>query len=141
MTDKFVKKALTLTAVGAKQVLAAAEQEAERNGWPLCIAVTDERGELMAFLRMEGALFPSADAAIVKARTAARVKIPSKEFAAYATAGNAPIQALWGLGPLEGGVPIIIDGVVVGGVGTSGAAAEEDVMASVAGAKAVGSIS
>lgn len=137
LVNAFVSLVPSLTAAGAETALAATRAEAECHGWALCIAVTDGHGELLAFQRMDGAMYPSTDAAIAKARTAARLRLPSKDLAQYAAAGNAPALALIGLAPLEGGVPIIIDGVVVGAVGTSGAAADEDVRASLAGVAAV----
>jgi glc operon protein GlcG len=127
----------SMTAEGAKEALVAVEREAQRNGWALCIAVTDERGELLAFQRMDGALLPSIDAAIVKARTAARLRMSSKDFEQYATPISAPVLSHQGLGPLEGGVPIVLDGMIVGAVGTSGAkTGPEDTIASLAGVTA-----
>jgi glc operon protein GlcG len=128
----------SLTAEGAKKALEAVETEAHRNGWALCIAVTDDRGELLAFHRMDGALLPSIEASIIKARTAARLRMSSKDFEQYATPITAAVLSHQGLGPLEGGVPVILNGLVVGAVGTSGArTGPEDTMASLAGVSAI----
>lgn len=138
MNNSFVTQVPTLTLAGAKVAISTAEAEAERNGWALCIAVTDERGELLAFHRMDDSLIVCVEASIIKARTAARVRKASGDLGELVTSGTAPILAAQKLGPLPGGVPIFVEGVVVGAVGVSGATGDEDVLAASMGAKAVG---
>lgn len=125
-----------LSSEGAKVALAAAEAEARKNGWALSIAVVDAHGELLAFTRMDGASLLSIGISQGKARTSARTKRATKEYADRITSGNNATLAL-DVMPLEGGVPIVVNGVVVGAIGASGAASPQDAQASMAGAAAV----
>lgn len=127
----------TLTAKGARIALAAAEAEAARHGWRVCIAVVDAAGNLVAFERRDGAPVPSIELAAAKARTAAQFGLPSKVFQTLVDEGQPSALSARGLTPLEGAVPILLDGVVIGAVGASGAAAAEDAAAAQAGAGAL----
>ncbi len=124
-------KALTSAAV--KNAMAAAEAEAVRNGWAVSIAIVDTHGELLAFHRMDGASLPSVEISQAKARTSARGRQPSKAYADRIAAGNLATLALDYM-PLQGGVPIVIEGEVVGAIGVSGAASaqQDDDIATVA---------
>lgn len=127
----------TLTAKGARIALAAAEAEAACQGWRVCIAVVDAAGNLAAFERMDGAPVPCIDLAAAKAGTAAHFGLPSKVFQTLVDGGQPSALAARGLTPLEGAVPIVLDGIVIGAVGASGAAAAEDAAAAQAGADAL----
>ena len=114
------KKALTLD--GARQVIAAAVAEAKRNHAGGAIAVVDDGGNLVALERLDGTFAASANISIGKARTAAMFKLPTKRFEDIIKNGRTAMVALPDFTPLQGGIPIIVDGQVIGGVGVSGAA-------------------
>lgn len=131
-----VRAVNTVTAAAAQRALAAAEAEARKNGWLMSIAVVDPAGELVAFLRMDGAPLSSVDIARSKGRTAARFRRPTRVLDSLVTAGRTAVMSLDGVVAVEGGVPIIVNGEVVGAVGVSGAAASQDAQAAQAGATA-----
>lgn len=121
----------------AKKILAGAEAEARRNNWNVSIAVVDAAGSLIAFQRMDDASLPSADVAQAKARTAARYKRPTKALDSALTAGRTAYLAFPDMIPVEGGVPIVVNGKVIGGVGVSGAASSQDAQMATAGIKTI----
>ncbi len=126
-----------LSAEGAKIALAAAERAAIAKGIKVSIAVMDANGNMLAFQRMDGAMLVSIAASQDKAHTAATLGAPSKAFQDIVDQGKPSILAVKGISPLQGGVPITIGGVVVGGIGGSGASAEDDEIIARAGADAV----
>lgn len=126
-----------VSAEGAQRALAAAAAEARQQGWAVSIAVVDPAGELIAFLRMDGAPYSSIDVARAKARSAARFRRPTKAFDSSLTAGRLGILGLEGATPVEGGVPIVVRGAVVGAVGVSGVTSAQDAQVAQAGAGAV----
>src|SRR6185437_969844 len=130
------KKALTIE--GAKKVIAAAVAYARKNNAPGgVIAVVDEGGNLMALERLDGTFAAGANISIGKARTAVLFKRPTKAFEDIIKNGRTAMVALPDafFTPLQGGVPITIDGQIVGGVGVSGAAsAQQDEELAMAGA-------
>ena len=129
------KKALTLD--GAKQVIAAAVAEAKRNNAGGAIAVVDDGGNLVALERLDGTFVAGANISIGKARTAAMFKLPTKRFEDIIKNGRTAMIALRDFTPLQGGVPIIVDGKVVGAIGVSGAAsAAQDEEIAIVGANA-----
>src|SRR6266567_5549528 len=131
------KKSLNLQ--GARQVIAAAQAEAKKVNAPGgVIAVVDDGGNLMAVERLDGTFAAGANISIGKARTAALFKKPTKFFEDVVNKGRTAMTALNDFTPLQGGVPIIVDGQVVGGVGVSGAAsAAQDEAVAIAGAAAL----
>lgn len=133
------KKALTLE--GAKKVIAAAVAEAKNKNAPGgAIAVVDEGGNLIAVERLDNTFAAGANISIGKARTAVLFKRPTKFFEDIIKNGRTSMVALKDFTPLQGGVPITVDGQVVGGVGVSGAAsAQEDEEVATAGAAGLGS--
>ncbi|WP_296411306.1 heme-binding protein [Zoogloea sp.] len=122
---------------GAQQAISAALAEAGRNGWVIAVAVVDSGGELVAFQKADGAIGISPAVAIGKARTAALLRQPSKSFEDFINSGRPSFLSTPGTTPLEGGVPITINGQVVGAVGVSGAHGPNDSQAAQAGANAV----
>jgi uncharacterized protein GlcG (DUF336 family) len=124
-------------AEGAKRALVAAEQEARKQGWNVSIAVVDPAGELVGFLRMDGAPQASVDIARGKARTAARFRRPTKALEEIVAGGRVAAVTFEGMVLIEGGVPITVDGVVVGAVGVSGASSAQDAQVAQAAANAV----
>jgi glc operon protein GlcG len=122
---------------GAQRAIAAALAEAKKQGWNVSIAVVDISGELVAFLRMDNAALGTGDISQAKARTAARLKRPTRALDSTLTAGRIAILGLPGVTPVEGGVPIIVNGEVIGAIGVSGATSAQDAQAAQAGAAAV----
>lgn len=127
----------SVASAGAERALAAAAAEARKQGWAVSIAVVDPAGELVAFLRLDGALQASVDIARAKARTAARFRRPTKALESALADGRLAILGLEGVTPVEGGVPIVINGEVVGAVGVSGVTSAEDAQVARVGAGAV----
>ncbi len=131
------KKALTLD--GARQVIAAAVTYARTKAGTAVIAVVDEGGNLMALERLDNTFAAGANISIGKARTAVLFKRPTKFFEDIIKNGRTSMVALKDFTPLQGGVPILVEGQVVGGVGVSGAAsAQEDEEVAMAGAAGLG---
>ena len=128
----------TLTIDGARKVIAAAVAYAKKNNAPGgVIAVVDDGGNLMALERLDGTFPAGANISIGKARTAALFKRPTKAFEDVIKNGRTALIALPDayFTPLQGGVPIVIDGQIVGAVGVSGAAsAQQDEELATAGA-------
>ena len=117
------KKALTLD--GAKKVAAAAAAEAARNNEGAAIAVVDDGGNLMYLERLDGTFAAGPRISIGKARTAALFKKPTAAFEDIIKNGRTAMVALEDFMPLQGGVPIELDGKVVGAIGVSGAANQQ----------------
>jgi glc operon protein GlcG len=134
------KKELTLQ--GARHIIAAATAEARRDNAGGTIAIVDEGGTLIALERLVGTFAASASISVGKARTAAIFKKPTKAFEETIRGGRTAMIALDDFTPLQGGVPIVADGQVVGAIGVSGAASaqrdEEIAMAGAAAAKVFG---
>lgn len=128
-----------LTLDGAKKVIAAAVAEAKsRNAPGGAIAVVDDGGNLIALERLDNTFAAGANISIGKARTAALFKRPTKTFEDIINKGRTAMATLPDFTPLQGGVPILIDGRIVGAVGVSGAAsAQQDEDLAIAGAKAL----
>jgi len=134
------KKSLNLD--GARKAIAAATDYAKKNNAPGgVIAVVDEGGNLMALERLEGTFAMGATISIGKARTAVLFKKPTRFFEELINKGRTAMTAIDGFTPLIGGVPIVIDNQVVGGIGVSGAAsAAQDEELAIAGANAVAGV-
>jgi glc operon protein GlcG len=122
---------------GAQRAIAAATAEARQRGWAVSIAVVDPAGELVAFARLDGAPYSSVDISRAKARTAARFRRPTKSLDSALTAGRLPILGFDGVTPVEGGVPIVINGEIVGAVGVSGVTSPQDAQVAAVGVAAV----
>lgn len=129
------RKVITLD--GAKAILAAAEAEALKNKWTVAIAVVDESGNLIAFHKVDDTQVGSIDIAIGKARTAARMKRPTKALEDAVAGGRTVMLAIDGLTPLEGGVPVMLGGRVIGAVGVSGVTSQQDAQVAQAGVAAL----
>jgi len=114
-----VKHALTLE--GARKVGEAAMKFAKENGAGPSIAVVDEGGYLLYFVRSEASFAAGANVSVGKARTSAIFKKPTKDFEDSINKGRFTMTALTDFTPLQGGVPIIHDGQVIGAIGMSGA--------------------
>ena len=118
----------------AMKALAAAEAEAKKNNWFMVIAIIDSGSRLVAFSRMDGAQLGSIDIAMGKAMTANNLRRPTKDLQELVGQGgpNLRLLAAPGVTPLEGGVPIIADGKVIGAIGVSGAASNQDAQCAMA---------
>lgn len=124
---------------GARQAIAAAKLEAQKNNAGGVIAVVDDGGNLMALERLDGTFAAGANIAIGKARTAALFQKPTRAFEEIIGKGRTAMVALADFTPLQGGVPVTVDGRVVGAVGVSGAnSAAQDEEFALAAAHAVG---
>jgi glc operon protein GlcG len=130
------KKVLTLD--GARKVAAAAEAEAKKNNWNVVIAVVDDGGNLIYLQRIDGTQTGSIEVAIQKARTAQAFKRPTKVFEDAIAGGRNALIALHGALPLEGGLPIVVGGQLVGAIGVSGVKSTEDGQIAKAGAESLG---
>ena len=128
----------TLTLEGAQRAIAAAVAQAHKNHAGGVIAVVDDGGNLMALERVDGTFAAGANISIGKARTAALFQKPTRVFEEIIAKGRTAMVALSDFTPLQGGVPITIDGQIVGAVGVSGAAsAQQDEELAMAAAAAV----
>jgi glc operon protein GlcG len=116
---------MALDQAGAQTVLQAAEKGAQQRNAPSAIAVVDPAGDLLAFLRMDGVRPASADLAIEKARTAARLQRPTAEIEDNINQGRTAFVTA-GIAALRGGVPVRVNGQVVGAVGVAGLSKETD---------------
>jgi glc operon protein GlcG len=118
------KKALTLSA--AKRIAAAAEQEAIKNNWNMFIAIVDDGGNLMYLERMDDSQLGSLDVSIAKARSALLFKRPTKALEDAVSGGRVVVMKLPNAVPVEGGLPLMAYGKVVGAIGISGATSPQD---------------
>ena len=126
------KTALTLE--GAKKIAAVAEAKAKVEGARVVIAVVDEGGSLLLLLRLDDTQVASVNVGIDKARTAAIYRRPSKVFEDQVKNGRVSALALQGAVALQGGVPIVVDGKVIGAIGVSGETPSQDEDIAIAGA-------
>ncbi len=130
-----IKAVLTQTEIS--QILAAARQEALANEWAVSIAIVDDGGHLLAFERLDGANPISSYISIEKARTAALGRRESKGYEEIVNGGRTAFLSAPLLTSLEGGVPVIIDGQVIGAVGVSGVKPEHDAQVAKVGIQAL----
>ncbi len=121
---------------GADAVMAAAESHALKSGHRVVIAVVDAHGKLLQLRRLDDTQVASVDVGIDKARTAAIFVRPSRDIEAQVSDGRLGALALHGAVALTGGIPLVVDGEVVGAIGTSGETPDEDEAVSLAGAAA-----
>ena len=129
-----------LTLENAKRIAAAAQAEAQSNDWRVVIAVVDDGGHLLYLQRSHDTQFGSVETAIQKAHAAAAFHRPTKASEDAVQSGRLIHLALPGVIPAEGGVPLEIDGVVVGGLGISGARSFQDGQVAAAGIAALDDI-
>jgi glc operon protein GlcG len=129
------KKVLSLSA--ARRIIAASEAEAKARGLGVVVVVVDDAGNIIQLSRMDTAQVASINVGIGKARTAAIYRRPSRVFEEQIKNGRIAALALADATPLQGGVPVLIEGKVVGAVGVSGDSPQADEEIAIAGAKAV----
>jgi glc operon protein GlcG len=130
------KKTLTLEA--ARVVIAACEAEALRNNWRVVISVVDDGGHAVALARLDGAQWSSVATAVEKARAAVAWKRPTRLLEESVNNGRTAFLSITqGMAVLQGGVPIDIEGTVIGAVGVSGVKAADDEVVALAGVNAL----
>jgi len=123
----------------AKKVAGPALAEAAKNHWAMAVAIVDPAGDLVYFEKMDTTQVGSVTIAIDKARSAARFKRPTKAFQDTLAAGGEGLRVLGlnGAVPVDGGVPIVVDGKIVGAIGVSGGTSAQDGQCARAGVDAV----
>jgi len=117
----------------AKKLAAGAAAEARKNKWRMAIAIVDNHGSLLYFEMMDDTQTASANLAIEKARTAATRRCSTKAFEGGVAKGRVALLGLSGAIPIEGGLPIMVDGYIVGGIGVSGANSDQEAQCAEAG--------
>ncbi len=122
----------------AKKIAAGAAAESKKNGWRMAIAVVDNHGFLVYYERMDDTQTASVDVAVDKAKAAAMYRRPTKVFEDGIAKGRNALLGLRGATPIEGGLPIMAGGKVIGAIGVSGANSDQDAQAATAGLKAAG---
>ena len=133
-----VKHCLSLEVV--KLIAAAAHAHAINNNWKVSIAIVDDGANLLYLERLDGAQISSADVALGKARTAMRYKRPSKALEEAVAGGRTALVGVEGITPLQGAVPIIHDGNIIGAIGVSGVLPSQDEQIATAGASILSAI-
>ena len=126
-----------VTTETAKKVAAAALAEGKKNGWNVAAAVVDTGGVLVYFERLENTQNGSTEASLEKARTSAAFRRPTKAFEDVVLGGKVNYTKLPGATPIEGGLPIVVDGKIVGAIGISGASSAQDGVCAKAGVDAL----
>lgn len=120
-----MKQRPMLTLEDCKKISAAAEAEAKKNDWNVCIAILDDGGHLLHLVRMDGATPANSAIAVEKARTAATTRRSSKSWEERVAGGRTSMLKMPVL-PVQGGLPIMVQGTCVGGIGASGVQSHED---------------
>jgi uncharacterized protein GlcG (DUF336 family) len=115
-----------LTLEDCLKVSAAAEAEARKNGWIVAIAILDDGGHLLHFMRMDGATPANATIALEKGRTAAVSRRSSGKWEEIVKGGRTAMLKMPGILPVQGGLPIVADGSCIGAVGVSGVQSHQD---------------
>lgn len=128
-----------ITLAQAKVIMAAAEKEAAANHWPMAIAIVDSTGHLVLFQRADQTQLGSMDVSVGKAMTAVRFRRPTKVFEEAIAGGGAGLRltTMPGVLALEGGVPIVVNGEVIGAIGVSGMLSTQDAQVAAAGLAAL----
>ena len=129
---------MPITLEQAKKVLAGAEAEAKKNNWPVVIWVLDSGGQPVSMQRLDNAQWGSVDIAKEKARSAVALRRPTKALQDLVAQGGANLRLLsLGYSVLEGGIPIVVDGKIIGAVGVSGVTSQQDAQIGQAGIDAL----
>ena len=121
----------------AKKIAAASMAEAAKNKWAVAVAIVDNHGMLIYYEMMDDTQTAGATISIEKARTAAMFRRPSKDFEDTVAGGRVAVLGLPGVTPIDGGLPIMAGGKVIGAVGVSGMAAPQDAVVAKAGIDAL----
>jgi uncharacterized protein GlcG (DUF336 family) len=127
-----------ITLEAAKQMAAAGEAEARQNGWTVAIAIVDAGGGLILFHKLDETQAGSIAVAQGKARAAALFRRPSKAMEESIAGGKQGFLAVEGIVPIQGGLPVVVDGKVIGAVGVSGVTSAQDEQVAQAALRALG---
>jgi glc operon protein GlcG len=122
----------------ARKVAAAAIAEGKKNGWTVAVAIVDTDGELVFFERIDNTQVGSVKVSQEKARTSARFKRPTKAFEDALVGGRQAILGLPDVVPLEGGIPLVVEGKIIGAIGVSGGTSQQDGVCAQTGADTLG---
>jgi len=133
-----MKTRAMLTLEDCKRIAAAAEAEARRNNWNVCVAIVDDGGHLLHLFRMDGATPANSRIAIEKGRTAAETRRSTAMWEERIKSGRTAMLKMPGVTPVQGGLPIVIDGECIGAVGVSGVQSHEDEQIAKAGISVLG---
>lgn len=125
-TDAQVAVRKTLTLELAKAIANGAEAEARKNNWTVVVAIVDDGANLVYLQRMDNTQIGSIEVAIQKAKTAISFKRPTKSYEDMVAAGRTAILKVPGVIPIEGGLPIVVDGQFIGAIGVSGGTSQQD---------------
>jgi glc operon protein GlcG len=130
---------LPISLENAKKAAAPALAEAAKNNWTMAVAIVGPAGNLIYYEKMDNTQLGSAEVSIEKARTAALFKRPTKAFQDAVAAGGDGLRVLGlkGVTPVEGGIPLVMDGKIVGAIGVSGGTSAQDGQCAKAGADTV----
>jgi glc operon protein GlcG len=128
---------LVLSIDDAHKMAAAARAEAKAQGWSVVIAIVDDGGHLVYLERLDGTQKASSEIAVSKARTAIMFKRPSKVLEDAVAGGRVAVMSLPGVTPVEGGLPIVVDGHFLGAIGVSGVQSSQDAQVARAGLEAL----
>lgn len=130
---------LSISLESAKKVAAPALAEARKNGWNMAVAIVDTGGTLVYYEKMDNTQIGSAKVAVDKARSAVLFKRPTKAFQDALAAGGVGLRLLRieGALPAEGGIPLVVEGKIVGAIGVSGDTSEHDNQCAKVGAEAI----
>jgi glc operon protein GlcG len=115
-----------LTLEDCKRIAAAAEAEARKNNWNVCVAILDDGGHLLHLFRMDGATPANSRIAVEKGRTAAETRRSTAMWEERIKGGRTAMLRMPGVTPIQGGLPIVIDGECIGALGVSGVQSHED---------------
>ena len=129
------KKGLTLEL--AKKIVAAAESAAVKNKWNVVIAIVDDGGHVIYLQRMDETQIGSVEVATQKAQSAVAFKRPTKDFEDAVAGGRSVILKIPGAMPVEGGIPLTVNGKVIGAIGVSGVTSQQDGVVAQAGVDAL----
>jgi len=121
-----MKTRAMLTLEDCKKISAAAEAEARNNNWSVCIAILDDGGHLLHLVRMDGATPANARIALGKGRTAAETRRSTAMWEERIKGGRLSMLKMPGVTPVQGGLPIVVEGTCIGAVGVSGVQSHED---------------
>jgi len=121
-----MKSRSMLTLEDCRQISAAAEAEARKNNWNVCITIHDDGGHLLHLVRMDGATPANSRIAMEKGRTAAETRRSTAMWEERVKSGRMVMLKMPGVTPVQGGLPIVVDGECIGAVGVSGVQSHED---------------
>lgn len=127
---------LSINLENAKKVVVPTLAEARKNNWTMAVAIVDTAGNLVYYEKMDGTQAASANVAVEKARSAVLFKRPTKAFQDALAAGGDGLRLLGlpGVVPVEGGIPLVVEGKIVGAIGVSGGTSAQDGQCATAGA-------